>query len=62
MYIVTNTIIVFDELYPFAKPMKYPNWAEGEWKALVEWVKEYDREFEIPFRSGYWNATIRITK
>ncbi|HSG30930.1 MAG TPA: TylF/MycF/NovP-related O-methyltransferase, partial [Thermodesulfobacteriota bacterium] len=57
-----DTIIVFDELATFARQEKYPNWKEGEWKALIEWINEYDREFEILMRSGYWNATIRITK
>ncbi len=35
--IVPGTIIVFDELY------NYPNWKDGEYKALLEWKAEYKR-------------------
>ena len=33
--IVPGTIILFDELWG------YPNWAEGEYKALMEWGREF---------------------
>jgi hypothetical protein len=35
--IVPGTVIVFDELVDFAGGW-YPNWREGEWRALCEWV------------------------
>ncbi len=33
--IVPGTVILFDELWG------YPNWAEGEYKALMEWGREF---------------------
>lgn len=59
--IVKDTVIVFDELYSW-EDSKYSNWEEGEWKALVEWVQEFDREFEILHRNRHMQATIKITK
>ena len=35
-----GTIILFDEL------INYAYWKDGEWKALQEWIKEFDRELE----------------
>lgn len=40
--IVEGTVIVFDELVDFAETW-YPNWREGEWKALCEWIKAHGR-------------------
>lgn len=34
--IVPGTVIVFDELCDFDQT--YPNWKQGEWKALLEWL------------------------
>ena len=61
-YIVPNTIIVFDELYAWHKPKKYSLWHEGEYKALQEWVKKYNREFEILSRTNHEQTTIRVIK
>lgn len=35
--IVPGTVLVFDEIY------NYPNWKDGEYKALMEWKAEYKR-------------------
>lgn len=50
-----GTIILFDEL------IDYLNWEEGEWKALQEWLNEYDREI---FKLGSYKtqATYRVIK
>jgi hypothetical protein len=65
--IVPGTIIVFDELLDKMKDNAaprtyYPNWKQGEWKALNEWLKEFDRECEVVSRSRHFQATIRVTK
>jgi len=51
--IIPGTIILFDELsdwrlllnQPFDRPSmhRYTTWEEHEWKALNEWLEEYDR-------------------
>lgn len=53
--IVPGTILLFDEL------TDYDNWEVGEWKALQEWLQEYDREiYEIEtYRT---QATYRVIK
>ena len=59
-YIVKGTIIIFDELYPWGNYKKYELWQEGEWKALVEWVNQYDRQFEVISRNEHQQCAIRI--
>jgi hypothetical protein len=39
-----GAVILFDEICSFDG--SYPNWAEGEWKALREWQEEFNREVE----------------
>ena len=59
--IVKNTIIRFDDLLP--SPLSpYPNWMEGEWKALSEWVKKYQREIIPLARSWKQGCTILVKK
>jgi hypothetical protein len=60
-FIKSGTIIVFDELYPWSDS-KYEFWEEGEWKALKEWVSNFDREFTIISRNNHQQVAIRITK
>ena len=41
--IVSGTLLRFDDLLP--SPISpYPNWEQGEWKALVEWCHKYNRK------------------
>jgi len=61
-HIVSGTIIVFDELYPWSDYSKYTLWEEGEWKALKEWVIKFDRSFEVISRNQHQQAAIRILK
>lgn len=42
--IIKDTVIVFDELCDWYGNKGYENWREGEWKALNEWLEEYNRE------------------
>jgi len=60
--IITDTIILFDELKSWSKKNNYPNWKEGEWKALTEWVATYNREFEPILKTKLKQAAIRILK
>ena len=65
--LVPGTIIVFDELFDKMKRKDaprayYTNWQEGEWKALNEWLEEFNRECEPVSRSEHFQATIRVTK
>lgn len=61
-YIVPETIIVFDEFYPWSGLEKYDLWEEGEYKALKEWIETYDREFEVIYRNRHQQCSIRIIK
>ena len=60
-YIVPGTIIVFDEFYPWGRK-RYETWAEHEYKALCEWLKNYDREIGILYRNNHQQCSIRVTK
>ena len=57
--IKVNTLIRFDDLLtsPIAP---YPNWRDGEWKALCEWCSEYDREIVPLARSWKQGCTILV--
>lgn len=61
-FIKTNTIIVFDEFYPWGDEKKYTLWEEGEYKALYEWTCHFDRSFKIISRSRHQQCAIQIVK
>lgn len=61
-YIVPGTIILFDEMYPWGDYKKYDLWEEGEWKALYEWVREFDREFEVLSRNNHQQCSIKVVR
>lgn len=60
-YIVKDTIICFDEFYPFGRK-PYDTWEEGEYKALKEWTTQFNREFEVISHNLHQQSTIRILK
>ena len=60
--IVPGTVIQFDELYCWGNPSDYEFWEEHEYKALKEWLEEFDREVEILHRSRYFQAAIKVVK
>lgn len=60
--IVPGTVIVFDEFYYWARPTEYTNWSEHEYRALGEWITEYDRAFEILARNNYFQCAIRVVR
>lgn len=51
-----GTVIVFDELY------NYDCYDEHEYKALQEWCKEFNRDFEYIGRSNSEQVAIKIIK
>lgn len=58
-----GTVILFDELCDFSDDgSRYPNWLDGEWKALNEWSDRFGREYEIIGRSTKEQAAIKVTK
>jgi len=75
-YIVPGTIIRFDDLVewrlevenvhmkdPKARPKaKYPNWREGEWKALNEWLEKYDREIKPMWRNWHQSGGVKVVR
>jgi len=60
-FIVKDTIICFDEFYPFGRK-RYDTWEDGEFKALKEWTNDFDREFEVISHNLHQQSTIRIVK
>ncbi len=57
--IVKNTMIRFDDLMPsYLAP--YPNWKNGEWKALSEWIDKYNRKVVPVSRSWKQGCTILV--
>jgi hypothetical protein len=60
--IIPGTVIVFDEMYPWADYEKYDLWAQGEFKALGEWIVNHNREFVPLFRSQHQQCSLKVTK
>ena len=60
--LVPGTIILFDELSDWSKALKkvYPNWREHEWKALLEWMRDYDRKIIPLFRTSTYQAAVMV--
>ena len=59
--IVKDTIIRFDDLLP--SPLSpYPNWMDGEWKALSEWVTKFKRDIIPISRSWKQGCTVLVKK
>jgi len=58
--ILPGTVIVFDELCDWSNSVLYRNWKAGEWKALQEWVSEFDREVIPISRTPKWSAAIKV--
>ena len=72
-YIKPGTIIRFDELTDWRLVTEnnlhteknnrfYTDWEQGEWKALVEWLKEFDREVVPVSRNFTFSSTIKVIK
>jgi hypothetical protein len=60
--IVPGTVIAFDEMYPWSDPDAYDLWSEGEYRALGEWLAEYDRKFRPLLRSGHQQCSLVVIR
>lgn len=66
--LVPQTIILLDDLYSWGmekEPKHYTNWKDGEWKALNEWIDEYDREVSPLYRPKdkvHMSASFKVNK
>ncbi|SMF34667.1 hypothetical protein SAMN06295933_3027 [Desulfovibrio gilichinskyi] len=61
-YLRDAAIIVFDELCDWSDSGVYPNWPEGEWRALCEWSNAESLIIEPISRDRLFSATIRVCK
>jgi hypothetical protein len=60
--IISGTVIVFDDMYPWQDESIYLNWANGEFKAMNEWFNEKKRSAIAISRERNWSSTIIVTK
>jgi hypothetical protein len=61
--IIPGTIIYFDEITGWGDLIEqYDNWEEGEYKALVEWMNEFNREIIPTSRNNRYGVTVRVTR
>jgi hypothetical protein len=61
--IIPGTIIYFDEITGWGDLIEqYDNWEEGEYKALVEWMNEFNREIMPISRNNRYGVTVRVTR
>lgn len=57
--LMPGSVIVFDELVDWSGDW-YPNWQQGEWKALTEWMAECRREIEPIGRTAHQQAAFIV--
>ncbi len=57
-----GTVIIFDELCDWRNSGIFDTWEDCEWKALKEWLQEYDRRIRILSRTADWSAAVLVTK
>ena len=57
-----GTIIVFDELCDWTGKNIYTLWREGEWKALLEWIEEFNREVTPISRTNLYAAALKVER
>src|SRR5215813_8715598 len=61
--IVQGTILYFDEITGWGDLVEqYDTWEEGEYRALLEWLSEYDREVEAISRNNRYGAALRVMR
>jgi len=58
--ILPGTVITFDEIRSWRTDDHYPNWREGEFRALVEWGEMFGVDMEPVGRNDHEAATIRV--
>ena len=60
--IIPGTVIVFDEIANWRLAGKMSEWCNGEWLALLEWTKDFNRKYKPLARSCLNQASIEILK
>ena len=55
-------MIIFDEIANWRLAGKMSEWCDGEWLALLEWTKDFNREYKPLARSCLNQASIEILK
>jgi hypothetical protein len=58
--IVPGTVIVFDEMYPWNDVESYDLWAQGEFRALGEWLQNHRRSFRTLYRNQHQQCSIEV--
>ena len=61
-FIVPGARIIFDELVDWQDSGVYPEWPQGEWKALCEWLEEKDRVVKPLSRGTQYSACVEVEK
>ncbi len=59
-HIAPGTVLVFDELSDWKDSGIYPNWPEGEWRALLEWMQTCGRSVRPLSRGPSYAATMIV--
>lgn len=60
--VVPGTMFVFDELMDFSEGRVYPRWPEHEWRALNEWIDEFDRAVVPVSRDAMYRVALKVVK
>ena len=60
--IIPGTVIAFDELSDWQANPLYLTWQEHEWRALNEWLHQYDRRIVPLARTNRYQAALRVTQ
>lgn len=55
-----DAVIVFDELCDWRDGGVYPNWPDGEWRALKDWLAATGWRFRILCRDDAYSAAIQL--
>ncbi|VXB91438.1 Methyltransferase domain protein [Pseudomonas sp. 8AS] len=58
--IIPGTVVVFDELCDWRDSAVYPNWEEGEWAALKEWMQVCGRTVRLLSRGADFSASLVV--
>ncbi len=58
--IVPGTVLVFDELSDWKSSGVYPQWEEGEWLALKEWMQERGRCVRVLARGTNYSGAVVV--
>lgn len=54
-----GAVILFDEVADFGSG-EYTNWRDGEWRALVEWCRDFGREVKPIGRTAHQQAAFIV--